>query len=61
MNHKEIFDICMAYESGIGHGLKDDHYREQFINGSNEWIAYRYGYGHGKDLRKNNEIPRFVK
>ncbi len=64
MSPNEALVLCTAYESGVGHGLKDDHFREQFVRGTNEALFYRIGWGKGKDMRNNQdreEMPRFIK
>lgn len=38
-----VYAICLAYESGFGHGLKNDGLRNPYLDGSAEHEAYDVG------------------
>lgn len=42
-----VIDICNAYESGVGHGLKKDGLGSPYSPGDNEDAAYKFGYEFG--------------
>lgn len=43
-----VFEICNAYESGVGHGVqRDEHTGEGIFNDSELTEAYKLGYGEG--------------
>jgi len=43
----DVFMICNAYESGVGHGFLDDQLINPFIPFSIEHEAYGYGVAEG--------------
>ncbi len=43
-----VFAICIAYESGIYHGLNNDELPNPYPYGHDEHRAYNYGYNTGK-------------
>ena len=42
-----VFEICNAYESGVGHGVKDDGHKELGSDDAELNEAYALGYKQG--------------
>jgi hypothetical protein len=51
----KVYMICNAYESGIGHGLKQDGVCNPYFAGSDEREAWQTGYDEGKDRAKDDQ------
>lgn len=47
-----VISICDAYESGFGHGLKDDQLVNPYGPATIERIAYAHGYEKGLQKRQ---------
>lgn len=50
----EVYMICNAYESGIGHGLQRDGVCNPKNPGSKEYEAWKIGYAEGIDRSKQD-------
>jgi len=48
-----VFKICDAYESGYGHGQKDDKLPNPYRVDSDEFYAYNIGYELGREKQIN--------
>lgn len=55
----DIFKICDAYESGMGHGLEVDNLPNPYSIESDEYKAYEYGYNLGKE-RSGESLERSI-
>ena len=58
MTVSKIFMICNAYESGVGHGMKNDGLENPYIPGSDEHEAYDIGYQEGVETKKETGFKR---
>ena len=45
----KIYMICVAYESGVGHGMRKNGYKNPYRAGTEEHEAWGYGYKEGED------------
>jgi hypothetical protein len=52
-----VFMICVAYESGFGHGKDQDNLPNPYSEGTEEHEAYKVGYDEGYDRRWRNQQP----
>lgn len=52
-----VFMICVAYESGFGHGRDHDNLPNPYSEGTEEHEAYKVGYDEGYDRRWRNQQP----
>lgn len=52
-----VFMICVAYESGFGHGRDQDNLPNPYSEGTEEHEAYKVGYDEGYDRRWRNQQP----
>lgn len=50
-----VWFICDAYESGIGHGIKDDKLPNPYSEHSYEHQAYKLGYRKGLEIKESEE------
>ncbi len=46
---KLVYEICNAYESGIGHGLKQDNAPNPYEELTFDYLAYSHGYEIGSE------------
>lgn len=61
-----VFSICNAYESGYGHGYDKRGLPNPWETGSDEYLAWGYGYDtasrkrdlheHNKKVKQSNEV-----
>ena len=42
--NENVLLICMAYEQGLGHGLKQRSLKNPYNEGTDEYDAWQYGY-----------------
>lgn len=54
-NITPVFQICVAYESGIGHGLKASACSNPYAVGTDEREAWQHGYDLG--LERGEATP----
>ena len=48
----DVYIICMAYESGVGHGFQNDNLINPYKEGTDPYEAYEYGVAEGNSQRE---------
>lgn len=52
-----VFRTCVAYESGVGHGLAKDKLPNPYMPGTDEHTAYASGYEFGERQQRDTQPP----
>ena len=52
----KTYMICVAYESGVEHGMRMNGYKNPYRAGTEEHEAWGYGYKEGED-RAGDHLP----